>query len=269
MPDLLEEKIKRVPIRLAGRALIAVSVLALAWAGKSAPAPASPPPLTVGSNLMVEQEVTVTTRVSGVIDSIQAERGQLVRKGQPLATMDQREFRLDLRAAEETLAVSLADLKRYEELRRQNLTSEAEFEQRRARHELALVELERAKLVIDRSVVRAPFDGIVADRYAREGEKFTLEESKPLFKVMALEPLLARAYLPAAGLRTVKAGDEVTVDAPDVPDARSGGRVAFISPVIDPGSGTVQVIVRVNRDQAKVLRPGMAVKLTFHAPSRP
>ena len=184
---------------------------------------------------MVEQEVTVTTRVSGVIDSIQAERGQLVRKGQPLATLDQREFRLDLRAAEETLAVSLADLKRYEELRRQNLTSEAEFEQRRSRHELALVELERAKLVIDRSVVRAPFDGIVADRYARVGEKFTLEESKPLFKVMALEPLLARAYLPASGLQTVKTGDEVTVEAPDFPEARSSGHVCVHQPRHRPG----------------------------------
>ena len=218
---------------------------------------------------MVEQEVIVTTRVSGVIDSIQAERGDAVRKGQPLATMDQREFRLDLRAAEETLAVSVADLKRYEELRRLNLTSEAEFEQKRSRHELALVELERAKLVIDRSVVRAPFDGIVADRYARVGEKFTLEESKPLFKIMALEPLLARAYLPASSLDAVKDGAEVAVDVPDFPGVHSSGHVSFISPVIDPGSGTVQVIVRVRRDPKKVLRPGMAVRLTFRAPSRP
>ena len=264
----MEKKITRDPIRLAVRAFIAVSLLALARAGAGAPAPASPAPLTVASNLMVEQEVSVTTRVSGVIDAIQAERGQLVRKGQPLATLDQREFRLDLKAAEETLAVSLSDLKRYEELRRLNLTSEAELEQRKSRHELALVELERAKLVIDRSVVRAPFDGIVADRYARVGEKFLLEESKPLFKVMALEPLLARAYLPASGLQNVRRGDEVTVEAPDFPEARSSGHVSFISPVIDPGSGTVQVIVQVKRDQAKVLRPGMAVRLTFRAQSR-
>jgi len=231
--------------------------------------PDSPPPLTLASNLMVEQEVTVTTRVSGVIDSIQAERGEIVHKGQPLATLDQREFRLDLKAAEETLAVSLADLKRYEELRRLNLTSEAEFEQKRSRYELALVELERAKLVIDRSVVRAPFDGVVADRYARVGEKFLLEESKPLFKIMALEPLLARAYLPASGLQSVKVGDEVTVEAADFPEAHSSGRVTFLSPVIDPGSGTVQVIVQVKRDPKKVLRPGMAVRITFGAPSRP
>ena len=229
-----------------------------------APASAAPPgPLTVPSNLMVEQEVTLTTRVSGVIDSIQVDRGELVRKGQPLATLDQREFQLDLKAAEETLTVSRADLKRYEELRRLNLTSEAEFEQKRSRHELALVELERAKLVIDRSVVRAPFDGIVVDRFARVGEKFLLDESKPLFKVMALEPLLARAYLPAVALGSVKVGDEIAVAVTDFPETRSSGRVTFVSPVVDPASGTVQVIVKVTRDVRKVMRPGLAVKLTF------
>jgi membrane fusion protein (multidrug efflux system) len=212
---------------------------------------------------MVEQEVTLTTRVSGVIDSIQVDRGELVRKGQPLATLDQREFQLDLKAAEETLTVSRADLKRYEELRRLNLTSEAEFEQKRSRHELALVELERAKLVIDRSVVRAPFDGIVVDRFARVGEKFLLDESKPLFKVMALEPLLARAYLPAVALGSVKVGDEIAVAVTDFPETRSSGRVTFVSPVVDPASGTVQVIVKVTRDVRKVMRPGLAVKLTF------
>jgi len=80
---------------------------------------------------------------------------------------------------------------------------------------------------------------------------------------MALEPLLARAYLPAVVLGSVKVGDGVAVTAADFPEARSSGRVAFVSPVVDPGSGTVQVIVKVTRDVRKVMRPGLAVKLTF------
>ena len=241
-----------------------IAILAGGWRSAAAPPQAKASgPLVAASSLMVEQEVAVTTRVSGVIDSIQADRGDTVRKGQALATLDQREFQLDLRAAEETLAVSRADLKRHEELRRLNLTSEAEFEQKRSRHELAVVELERARLVIDRSVVRAPFDGIVVDRYARVGEKFLLEENKPLFKVMALEPLLARAYLPGKALQTVRVGQEVSVTSSDFPEARSAGRVSFVSPVLDPGSGTVQVLVKVRRDPKGILRPGMAVQLGF------
>jgi membrane fusion protein (multidrug efflux system) len=231
------------------------------------PGATSPPDLTVAATLFVEEEVTVTTRVSGVVESLEADRGEVVRKNQPLATLDQREFRLDLRAAEETLNVSAADLKRYEELFKLNLCSQAELEQKRARHELAQVEFERAKLVIDRSVVRAPFDGIVADRFAHVGEKVLLDENKPLFKIVALEPLLARAYLPGPALRRLKVGQEVSVVSKDLPEARSTGRVSFVSPVLDPGSGTVQLVVRVKRDPGKLLRPGMAVQLLFAQPA--
>jgi membrane fusion protein (multidrug efflux system) len=219
--------------------------------------------LRVASNLMVEQDIAVTTRVTGVVDSIQADRGAEVRKGQPLATLDQREFVLDRRAAEETLTLSELDYKRYKELFAQRLASQAELEQRKSRYELARVEFEKAKLVIDRSVVRAPFDGVVVDRFVRVGQKVLLEESTPLFKVMALEPLVARAYLPEPALAHVKTGMTVDVSASEVPDVKTTGRVTFLSPVVDPASGTVQAIVKVTRDPKKALRPGMSVELAF------
>jgi membrane fusion protein (multidrug efflux system) len=251
----------RVPTCLAILALSAAAPVAGAPPEIRPPAPAAP--LVSPSNLMVEQEVTVTTRVTGVVDSIEADRGETVRKGQPLATLDQREFRLDLRAAEETLKVNEADFRRAQELFKLNLTSQAELEQKKTRYELAQVELERAKLVIDRSVVRAPFDGVVADRFIRVGEKVLVDENKPLFRITALEPLLARAFLPGKALPALKTGQEVLVVARDFPDVRSTGRISFVSPVLDPGSGTVQVLVKVRRDAKGFLRPGMAVNLTF------
>jgi membrane fusion protein, multidrug efflux system len=246
-----------------GVSAVALAAVLSTSAGVRAASGPGNAPLSAAGTLVVDQEVTVTTRVSGVIDSLMAERGEVVRKDQPLATIDQREFRLDLRAAQETLNVSRADLKRAEELFKLSLTSQAELEQKRAHHELAQVEFERAQLVIDRSVVRAPFDGIVADRYAHVGEKVLLEENKPLFKVVALEPLLARAYLPGTALTRVKPGQEVAVVAHELPNVRSTGRIAFVSPVLDPGSGSVQVVVNVRRDPGKLLRPGMAVQLLF------
>ena len=237
-----------------------------AWAALLAvavPGASAPPPLSAAATLLVEQEVSVTTRVTGVVESLQTDRGDTVRKSQPLATLDQREFLLDLRAAEESLNVAQSDAKRYVELFRQNLCSQAELEQKRTRQELARVEFERARLVIDRSIVRAPFDGVIADRYVKVGEKVLLDENKPLFKVVALEPLLARAYVPAAALKKVKVGQEVSVVARDLPEVRSKGRVTFVSPIVDPGSGSIQVVVRVKRDPGKLLRPGMAVQLLF------
>jgi len=217
----------------------------------------------VAANLMVEQDIAVTTRVSGVVESIQADRGAEVRKGQPLATLDQREFELDRRSAAETLKLSQFELQRSQELYQQKLISEAELQQKKAAFELAQVEFERAKLTIDRSVIRAPFDGVVVDRFVRVGQKVLVDESQPLFKIMAFEPLLARAYLPEAALRRVKVGEEVAVTATEFPDARATGRVSFVSPVIDPASGSVQVIVRIPRDGRRMLRPGMSVQIAF------
>ena len=252
---------------LVGAFAAAASVEALSAppAPASAPTPAARPaqPLTVAANLMVDRDLTIGTRVDGVIESIEADRGTLVKKGQPLATMDQREFDLDRRAAEETLKVSLTDFRRYEELHRQELASQAELEQKKAQYELARVEAEKAKLVIDRSVIRAPFDGVVVERFARVGQKVLIDENVPLFRVAALEPLLARVYLPEGALATVRPGSRVSVTAPEFPGVASVGKVSFVSPVTDAASGTVETIVEVAPDARRVLRPGMAVEILF------
>lgn len=219
--------------------------------------------LRVSANLTVEQDISVTTRVTGVVDNILAERGAEVRKGQPLATLDQREFELDRRAAEETLSLSQLEYKRYQELFKQNLTSQAELDARKSKYELARVEFEKAKLVIDRSVIRAPFDGVVVDRFVRLGQKVLLDESAPLFKVMALDPLLARVYIPEQALASARSGMDVEVEATEIPGVKTTGKVSFLSPVVDPASGTVQAMVKVARDAKKALRPGMSVQVAF------
>lgn len=226
--------------------------------------PQKPGGLTTDANLMVERDVGVGTRLPGIIDSIQAERGTSVKKGQALATLDQREFELDRRAAEAAFSAADADFKRYQELFGQKLASKAELEERRAHFEQAKVDLEKAKLVIDRSVIRAPFDGIVVDRTVRIGQKVQISDTIPLFKISALDPLFARVYLSESWLDRLRVGEPVTVVSSKFPRVRSVGRISFLSPVIDSAGGTFQVIVTVPRDHEKILRPGSSVKITFN-----
>ena len=231
-------------------------------AAGSVPAPSGG--LTADANLMVEREVGVGTRMSGIIDTIQAERGEAVKKGQALATLDQREFELDRRAAEAAFGAADADFQRYQELYAQKLASKAELEQRRARFEQAKVDLEKAKLVIDRSVIRSPFDGVIVDRTVRIGQKVQISDTTPLFRISALEPLFARVYLNESWLDRLRVGDSATVVSAKFPNARSIGRISFLSPVIDAAAGTFQVIVTVPRDREKIFRPGSSVKISFH-----
>jgi len=259
--------------RFAMAALILCVPLAARSATKPTPRPASlerspGDSWTADANLMVEREIGIGTRIGGIIDSIQADRGQAVKQGQALATLDQREFELDRRAAEAAFSAAEADFKRYKELENQKLASKAELEQRKARYEQAKVDLEKAKLTIDRSFIRAPFDGIVVDRTARIGQKVLIDDTVPLFKVSAMQPLIARVYLRENWLDRLRVGDPVSVVSSEFGHARSTGKISFLSPVLDPASGTFQVIVAVAPDADRVFRPGSSVKITFARAAR-
>ena len=75
-------------------------------------------------------------------------------------------------------------------------------------------------------------------------------------------------YLPESVFRMVRAGDSVEVSATEFPGLTSTGKVDFMSPIVDAASGSVQVIVRVTPDKGRLLRPGMAVRITFAGAAR-
>jgi membrane fusion protein, multidrug efflux system len=216
------------------------------------------------SNLMVDQDVTVSCQITGVIDLIHVDRGSVVTKGQPLATLHLGEFDADVRQAKESMELAKAQLERAKALSAGNIMSKADLDTARAQYAVATANWEKAKAIREYAVIRAPFAGVVAEKYARVGQKVIEVQNLPLFKITASEPLLARIYLKEGDLLKVRRGDKVEVVPDNFPKARTTGAVSFISPTVDPASGTFQVVVQVHRDPAQpALRPGVAVKVHF------
>jgi len=216
------------------------------------------------SHLMVDQEVTVAARITGIIDTILVDRGSAVTQGQVLATLEASEFDAAIRQAKEDMDLKKIEYDRAESLVSSSVMSAQDRDEKRAQYQVAVATWERAKAVRDYTVIRAPFAGIVTEKYARLGEKVIEDKNDPLFKITAVEPLLARVYLPEEQLMRVKVGDRVEVVADRFPDAKTTGEVQFVSPTVDAASGTFQVVVRVRRDPARtVLRPGLAVQVRF------
>ena len=216
------------------------------------------------SHLMVDQEVVVASRISGIVETIAVDRGAAVTPGQVLATLDPREADAAVREAKEDMELKKAEFERAQSLAASKITSTADLDEKKARYAVAVARWEKAKTLRDYTLIRAPFAGVVTEKYARIGQKVIEDKNEPLFKVTAVEPLLARVYLPEEELLNVKVGERVDVVADRFPDARTTGEVQFISPVVDAASGTFQVVIRVRREAARsVLRPGIAVKIRF------
>jgi RND family efflux transporter MFP subunit len=218
------------------------------------------------SHLMVDQEVTVSARITGVIEKINVDRGSAVKKGQSLATLELQEFEQGVREAREEMQLRKVELERAKALSAGHIMSKAELDEKRARHAVALAAYEKAIAIRDYAFIRAPFSGVVTEKYARVGQKVIDNQNVPLFKITAFEPLLARIYLPEGRLMTVRRGDQVDVVPEKFPNARTTGVVHYISPTVDAASGTFQVIVQVRRDPQKaILRPGLSVKVFFNS----
>jgi len=224
--------------------------------------------------------VEVAATEPGLITKLLVQEGDVVRQGQPLATLDSDVFAAMLAIAKQAmdsqgnLKSALADvqlkkdrLAKFEELRAKDHAREEELE--RARAELAIadarllgvredlevrrLEFEKFKVQLDRRTVRSPLDGVVTRAHKDEGE-YLAPNDPVIFTVVQLNPLLATFSVPAGRTKEWQTGQKIRVRLADQPSGVEG-TVEFISPVTDAESGTVRVKVRLD-NAAGNLRSG-------------
>lgn len=204
------------------------------------------------SRLMVEETAGVGTPVT----AIHVEVGDRVKRGQLLATLDDSDALLEVRAAEPRAEIAASNLRRVEELRKTGAASAAEHEEAVFVSRTAEAALEKAKLNLSRTRVRAPFNGVVSRRYVRVGD--IVDDEMPLFRVTAMSPLRARLLVPESEVASFGTGTQVQISGAD--GTTGEARVILVGPTTDPASGTREVIVELVRTGD--FRPGASVSVT-------
>jgi len=251
----------------------------------SSPAPAEDMFVASGP-IVVENQVDVAAQREGVVAKILAEPGVRVRRDQILGTLDDRQLTADLEAARAKTRSIEADRKNWES---EAKVLESDYERAQKMWEAQLItkeQLEHAKykaesdkwdvqrvsellrnaqatersleLELEKTRIRAPFEGLVARRYVRVGQRVALGDR--LFWVTATGPLRVRFTLPEKFLGRVKTGLEVGLTSPDLPSEHYKARIIQLSPVVDPSSGTIDVMAEV-LGPAQELRPGMTASI--------
>jgi RND family efflux transporter MFP subunit len=200
------------------------------------------------------ESVEIRARLEGNIASVQVREGERVRRGQLLARLDaaeqesaHRSAEADRVAAETELGTAKWNLEQTEELFRQGAVPERDLKAAQqsvaaAQARLAATEarLQSTAVLLRDTRVVAPTDGVVARRSVEAGEHVARGAS--LFTVVRNEVLELAASLPARRANAVAAGQTVHFTA----DGRSfDGRVARVSPTIDPATRSITVYVQV------------------------
>lgn len=204
------------------------------------------------ASLEAEKEAEVLARVSGLVAAIMVEEGDAVREGQPLLRIENDEYRLRVEQAAARTRQVAAAFERLSQMRAEQLASEQEYETARA--DLASAEAEEglARLNLSYTTVAAPFDGVVTQRLVDPGRNISI--GAPLFRVVSVQPLLARVHVPSREFRQLQLNQAVQLVL-DSTREQMQGRITLISPVIDPSTGTIKVTVEVS-DYPAGTRPG-------------
>ncbi len=252
----------------------------------NAPAPKLADDITSSGPIVVENQIDVSAEREGVVTQIFADTGKFVRKGELLAQLDDRQLTADRDAGEAKLLsidakvknwiaeikVLQADLERSEKMWAAQIITKEQLEHDRFKVEADQYELERERqtrinqedivrslnLELEKTHITAPFDGVVARRYIRSGQRAA--NGDRLFWVTATGPLRVKFTLPENLFGQVSRGQMINVISPDSPDSQHTAKVIQISPVVDPSSGTIEVLAEIVGPGGN-LRPGMTANV--------
>ena len=289
----------RVPLTLA---LVAVGIVAVGLAVvlarrtfsggpevRLAPAtlmsPAQASAVLVASGYVVAQrKAAVASKGTGRLVYLGVVEGDRVRTGQVIARLEDSDVRAQLAQAEANLQLSQADLRnsqaslaRNRMLRDSNYASQAGLDSAESHYlqvksgiAVAEATVEGAKVALENTVIRAPFDGTVLTKNADVGEVVAPLAASAFSKaavvtIADLGSLQVEADVAEANLSGVSVGQpcEIVLDA--YPDRRYPGYVAKIVPTADRAKATVQVKVAFRSYDSRVL-PEMSAKAHFLPP---
>jgi RND family efflux transporter MFP subunit len=236
--------------------------------------------------LVAEQQADIAAERNGRIVNIAVRIGDHVRKDQVLALLDDRSLRAACEAQKARIAsaqaqlaeweseelTARADLRRADLMRADKIVSEEQWEHakyrvdetvadvNRFRSEEAAAEadLKSANLQLEQSRIVAPFAGVVGRSTVRPAQE--VKAGDVLFWITAEAPLQVLFTVPETTMAAFSIGKPLELTTADYPGLRQAGRIVRVSPVVDPGSGSVQVIGAVVHPSSK-LKPGMSMQV--------
>jgi cobalt-zinc-cadmium efflux system membrane fusion protein len=220
----------------------------------------------------------VVPRLPGIVESVSADLGQQVRKGQVLAVIASTqvaEMRSELLSAQrrEALAQLTHDREKklwqdkisaeQDYLQAQQALSEAGIATRNARQKLAAIGAGTAG-ALNRYELRAPFDGAIVEKHIALGE--SVKDDSNVFMISDLSSVWAEMIVPARDLGIVRVGERATVRATSMGSV-SAGKVSYVGSLL--GEQTRSAKARVTLANPKLAwRPGLFVNVELTSEER-
>lgn len=220
--------------------------------------------------LNADKSVHVVSRVGGIVETVTANAGDKVRKGQVLASVSSQsiaDIRSDLMAAQKRVGLARTTYDREKQLWEEKISAQQDYLQ--AQYDLQEAEINTARIQQKLSAlgakvngqtryeIRSPIDGVIINKQISQGQ--VVSEVDSIFEVADLSSVWVEMSVYAKDINVVKVGQNVTVKAIAF-DAHAVGTITYMGALVGVQSRTAMArVVLSNAD--KTWLPGLPVNI--------
>jgi len=212
------------------------------------------------------QSTELRPEVQGRITSIYVREGQSVGTGTALFKVDDAELKAQVAQADAERQLAKQAFERTKQLIAQNASSAADLEAAEAKSRGADANYELLKTRLDRTVVRAPFTGVVGRRLVSIGSY--VSSQTPLISLQSVNPQHAVFQVPERYAERLRLGQLVSFQVAAIPGKNFSGEVVFVNPVVELPSRTIVIKAQVPNPERQ-LQAGMFIEARLATDIRP
>jgi membrane fusion protein, multidrug efflux system len=212
------------------------------------------------------QSIELRPDVEGRLVQILVREGSPVARGTPLFKIDDAELKAQTAQVEAERDLARQSLTRTRDLLSQKASSQAELERAEATMRSSEAQLNRLKVRLDRTLVRAPFAGVMGQRFVSLGDYVTSDTR--LAALQTVSPQRASFQVPERYAEQLKPGLEVSFRVASLPGRQFTGQVDFVDPVVQLPGRTILVKAQVPNPRRE-LQAGMFIEARLATAVRP
>lgn len=220
--------------------------------------------------------VKIFPMVSGVVEDVHVQLGDVVQKGQTLAILKSPEmaaFNKDYVSSEADIRSTRRTFESTQDLYKSGLASQKDLEQAQADYQKAEAEGKRASAVISINKsneqgyqIKTPISGFVVEKNLTNSMQVRADNSTNLFTVADLSSVYVLVNIYESDISNVKAGDPVKITTLSYPDKVFTGTIDRIDNMLDPDNKVMHARVKIT-NPGNMLKPQMFANVIISAKS--
>jgi len=215
--------------------------------------------LSITGTILPNEVVDLRPEVSGLVTRISFKEGQYVRKGAPLLYLNDDELQAQYQRLQYTQKLFESQENRQKQLLAREAISQEEYDIVLNQYNTTLSDLKLVEAQIQKTVVRAPFNGVLGLRQVSEGS--VIGSGDVIATVVNMDPIKIEFSIPERYSNLVKLGSTVFFTN-ETSDQIFEGTVYAYEPQIDAATRTLKLRAQAPNKERQFL-PGMFVKINY------